>query len=83
VRASFSAPVQTGPGAHPFSYTMGTGEFSGVMQPGRDSGHSHTSSAEAIERLGITLLPSGTLCPVLGRALPLFLHYVKEVVLKN
>jgi len=24
-----SAPVQTGPGAHPASYTMGTGNFSG------------------------------------------------------
>jgi len=23
----FSAPVQTGPGAHPASYTMGTGYF--------------------------------------------------------
>ena len=26
----FSAPVQTGPGAHPASYTMGTGSFPGV-----------------------------------------------------
>ena len=25
-----SAPVQTGPGAHPASYTMGTGSFPGV-----------------------------------------------------
>ena len=25
--ASFSAPVQTGPGPHPVSYTMGTGSF--------------------------------------------------------
>ena len=31
----FSAPVQTGPGAHPASYTMGTGSFPGVKQPGR------------------------------------------------
>ena len=28
--ARFSAPVQTGPGAHPASYTMGTGSFPGV-----------------------------------------------------
>ena len=28
--AKFSAPVQTGPGAHPASCTMGTGSFSGV-----------------------------------------------------
>jgi len=27
--ARFSAPVQTGPGAHPASYTMGTGFFKG------------------------------------------------------
>ena len=28
--ARFSAPVQTGPGAHPTSCTMGTGSFQGV-----------------------------------------------------
>jgi len=26
----FSAPVQTGPGAHPATYTIGTGSFPGV-----------------------------------------------------
>jgi len=30
VGARFSAPVQTGPGAHPASSTMGTGSFPGV-----------------------------------------------------
>ena len=30
LRARFSAPVKTGPGAHPASYTMGTGSFPGV-----------------------------------------------------
>ena len=30
VEARFSAPVQTGPGAHPASFTMGTGSFPGV-----------------------------------------------------
>ena len=30
VAARFSTPVQTGPGAHPTSYTMGTGSFPGV-----------------------------------------------------
>jgi hypothetical protein len=29
-RTRFSAPVQTGPGAHPASYIMGTGSFPGV-----------------------------------------------------
>ena len=31
----FSAPVQTGPGSHPVSCTMGTGSFPGVKWPGR------------------------------------------------
>jgi hypothetical protein len=30
VEARFSAPVQTGPGAHPASYTMDTGSFPGI-----------------------------------------------------
>jgi hypothetical protein len=30
VEARFSAPVQTGPGAHPASCTMGAGPFPGV-----------------------------------------------------
>ena len=30
----FSAPVQTGPGAHPASYTMGTGSFTGGKAAG-------------------------------------------------
>jgi hypothetical protein len=35
----FSTPVQAGPGAHPASYTMGTGSFPGVKWPGRGVGH--------------------------------------------
>jgi hypothetical protein len=30
--ARFSAPVQNGPGAHPASCTMGTGDFTGVKR---------------------------------------------------
>jgi len=38
VGARFSAPVQTGPGAHPASCTMGTGSFKTVKErPGRDA----------------------------------------------
>ena len=37
--ARFSAPVQTGPGAHPASYAMGTGSFPGVKRPGRGVEH--------------------------------------------
>jgi len=36
----FSGPVQTGPGAHPASYTTGTASFSwGVKRPGRGVDH--------------------------------------------
>jgi len=33
VAVRFSATIQTGPGAHPDSYTMGTGSFLGVKRP--------------------------------------------------
>ena len=39
VEESFSAPVQTGLGAHPVSYTMGTGSFLRVQRPGSDVDH--------------------------------------------
>jgi hypothetical protein len=39
VRARFSAPVQTGPGAYPAFYTTGTGSFPGVKRPGRGVDH--------------------------------------------
>jgi len=35
----FSAPVQTGPGAHPVSYTVGTGSFLGVKRSRRGVDH--------------------------------------------
>jgi hypothetical protein len=37
--ARFSAPVQTSSRAHPASYTMGTGSFPGVEQPGLGVDH--------------------------------------------
>jgi hypothetical protein len=42
--------VQTGSGAHPASYTMGTGgPFpGGKARPGRDADHSPPSSAEVV-----------------------------------
>ena len=39
VGARFCAPIQTGPGAYPASYTMGTGSFPGVKRPGLGVGH--------------------------------------------
>jgi len=42
----FSAPVQTSPGTHPASYTMGTGSFPGVKWPGCGINHPPPCSAE-------------------------------------
>jgi len=39
VEARFSAPLPTGPGVHPTSYTLCTGSFPGVKQPGRGVNH--------------------------------------------
>jgi hypothetical protein len=39
VVARFFAPVQTGPGAHPASYTMGTGSLPRVKRQGRGADH--------------------------------------------
>jgi len=67
VMARFSAPVQTGPEAHPVSYTMDTGSFLGVKLPGRGVHHPPPSSAEVKERVELHLYsPSGPSSPVLG-----------------
>ena len=56
----FSVPVQTGPGAHPGSYTMGTGSFPGVKRPGRGADHPPPSKGQGHERAGLYLYsPSG------------------------
>jgi len=39
VGAIFSAPVQTGLGAHPASFIMGSGSIPGVKRPGRGVNH--------------------------------------------
>jgi hypothetical protein len=62
VKARFSAPAQTGPGAHLAYYTMGTGSFQGVERLGL--------GAEVKERVKICLYsPSGHSWPVLGHTL--------------
>jgi hypothetical protein len=72
VGARFSLPVQTGPGAHPTSCTMGTGSYPGVKRPGRGADHPSPSSAEVKERVELYLYsPCGHLWPVVGWALPL------------
>jgi len=51
VVSKFSAPVLTGCGTHPASYTMGTGSFPGVKRQRRGSDHPPQFSAEVKERV--------------------------------
>ena len=51
VVARFSAPVQTGPRAHPVPYTMGTVAFPEVKRPGRGVDHPRTTSTKVKERV--------------------------------
>jgi hypothetical protein len=53
--ARFSVPVQTGPGVHPVSYTMGTGSFPGVKRPRRGTDHPTPPSAEVKKRVELYL----------------------------
>ena len=64
VGARFSAPVQTGPGAHPASCTMGTGSFPGVKRPGR--GADPPPPYKCRGHKGVGLSPSGPSWPVIG-----------------
>ena len=50
--------LQTGPGAHPASCTMGTGSFRAVKRPERGVDHSSPYSAEVKERVGTYLYSS-------------------------
>jgi hypothetical protein len=75
----FFGPIQTGSGAHPASYTIGTRSF--LQWPGRGFNHSALSSAKIKERIQLhTYYPSGLSLPVIGENLPLplrtkiFLH---------
>ena len=43
VGARFSTPVQTGPGVHPVSYTIGAWSAPGVNRPGRGVDHPPSS----------------------------------------
>jgi len=67
VGARFSAPVHTSPGAHPASYTIGTGSHSrGVKQLGRGD-HPPLSSVEVKERVELYLYsPSELMWLVIG-----------------
>jgi hypothetical protein len=72
VGATFFAHVETGPGAHPASCTMGTGSFPGVKQLGRGADHTPPSSAKVENEYSYTSAPPlGSLWPVIGWPLPL------------
>jgi len=67
VGARFTAPVHTGPGAHPVSYAMATGSFLGVKRLERGLDHPPPTSAEVKERVELyRYSPSGPSRPVLG-----------------
>ena len=77
--ARFSAPVQTGPVAHPPSCTMVTGSFLGVKRPGRVADHPPLSKRRGHERVGLYLYsPSGLQLACCREIL-----YVSECVCNN
>jgi hypothetical protein len=73
----FSAPVQTGPGAHPASCTMGTGSLSRGKGAEAWRWSPTPSSAEVKERVELYLYsPSGSSWQVIGWTLPLVLCHM-------
>jgi hypothetical protein len=53
--ARFFAPLQTGPEAHPASYTIRTWSFLGVKWPGRGVDHPPPSGAEVNDRVELNI----------------------------
>ena len=81
--ARFTASVQTGPGAHPISCTMGTGSFpGGIWRPGCDADPSPLLVPWSWKGGATPLLPYGPYglyrasVPVQGRTLPYFAYMV-------
>jgi len=63
----FSTPIQTGPGVHAASYTMGTRSFPGIKRLERGIDHQPPSSVEVKGRIDLYIyFPSGPSWPVLG-----------------
>jgi hypothetical protein len=77
MEARISAPVQTGPGAHPVSYTLGTESFSRVKWPGPGVDPPSQSSGAVKEKVELFLYyPSGSLWPVLERTLHFTFNFI-------
>ena len=75
MEARFSAPVQTGPGTHPASFTVSAGSFPKIERPGRGVNRPPPSNAEIKERVELYLYsPSGHSWPVIRRTLPLYIY---------
>jgi len=75
LEAKFSAPVQTSPGAHPASYTLGTGFFFGVRRLGHGVNYPLASGAEVKERVELYLcFFSLPLWQVVGWTLSIYLQ---------
>jgi len=55
VGVRFSTPVQTSPGAHPASHTIGTKAYLRVKQPGHGPDHPSPSNAEVKEVVKLCL----------------------------
>ena len=67
VGARFFTSVQTDPGAHPDSYTIGTVSTPGVKRPTRGVDHPPLSRTEVKERVELHVYShSGSPWPVLG-----------------
>jgi hypothetical protein len=72
----FYAHVQTGPGAHPASCTMGTGSFPGVKRPECDADHTPPSKRRGHERVELYLYPACGPVQALTGLLYLYLLYL-------
>ena len=67
-------------GAHPDSYTMGTGSFPGVKRPGRGVNHPPPSSAEVKVRVELYLyFSSGSSWSLPGQTLSYFLLWGEQL----
>jgi len=79
-------PVRAGSGAHPASYTVGTGSFPGVKRLGSGVGHPPPSSAKVKERIQLYLHSTpGPLWPVTGWTLLFTLPFVlkRDILVEN
>jgi hypothetical protein len=82
MRTRLSAPVRTGPEAHPASGTMSAGSFVGVKRPGRAVEHLPPFFAEIKERVELYIYSACEISwPVPERSLS-FIHLLTLVITK-